>query len=152
MRENITLALQSQRGMLRRISTARSASSRRAGSRRSASARPTSDRPPARSRAAISRRCCSPGCSHSRPACSLLDEPTRGIDVGAKVEVQNLVGDLADNGMSVIFISAELEEVLRVASRIAVLRDGQIVDTLPSDELDRRLPARHGRPSPMTSE
>jgi simple sugar transport system ATP-binding protein len=65
----------------------------------------------------------------------LLDEPTRGIDVGAKVEVQNLVGELADNGMSVVFISSELEEVLRVASRIAVLRDGHLVTTLPVDEL-----------------
>jgi simple sugar transport system ATP-binding protein len=69
------------------------------------------------------------------PRVLLLDEPTRGIDVGAKVEVQNLVGELADNGMSVVFISSELEEVLRVASRIAVLRDGHLVTTLPVDEL-----------------
>jgi simple sugar transport system ATP-binding protein len=69
------------------------------------------------------------------PRVLLLDEPTRGIDVGAKVEVQNLVGELADNGMSVVFISSELEEVLRVASRIAVLRDGRLVTTLPVDEL-----------------
>ena len=68
----------------------------------------------------------------------LLDEPTRGIDVGAKVEVQNLVSELADNGMSVIFISSELEEVLRVASRITVLRDGQVVATMPADELESR--------------
>ena len=47
----------------------------------------------------------------------VLDEPTRGIDVGAKVEIQNLVGELADNGLSVVFISAELEEVLRVGHR-----------------------------------
>jgi simple sugar transport system ATP-binding protein len=72
------------------------------------------------------------------PRILLLDEPTRGIDVGAKVEVQNLVGDLADNGMSVIFISSELEEVLRVASRIAVLRDGHLVETIPADELESR--------------
>ena len=52
----------------------------------------------------------------------VLDEPTRGIDVGAKVEIQNLVGELADNGLSVMFISAELEEVLRVGDRVAILR------------------------------
>jgi monosaccharide-transporting ATPase len=55
--------------------------------------------------------------------------------VGAKVEIQNLVGDLAANGLSVTFISAELEEVLRVGNRVAILRDGRIVDTLPSEEL-----------------
>ena len=50
------------------------------------------------------------------PRVLVLDEPTRGIDVGAKVEIQNLVGELADNGLSVVFISAELEEVLRVGA------------------------------------
>jgi simple sugar transport system ATP-binding protein len=69
------------------------------------------------------------------PRIIVLDEPTRGIDVGAKVEIQNLVGELADNGLSVVFISAELEEVLRVANRVAVLRSGRIVETLPSESL-----------------
>ena len=69
------------------------------------------------------------------PRVLVLDEPTRGIDVGAKVEIQNLVGELADNGLSVVFISAELEEVLRVASRVAILRGGRVVDTLPSETL-----------------
>ena len=65
----------------------------------------------------------------------MLDEPTRGIDVGAKVEILNLVGDLAANGMSVMFISAELEEVLRVGHRVAILRDGRIVETAASADL-----------------
>ena len=69
------------------------------------------------------------------PRVIVLDEPTRGIDIGAKVEVQKLVGELAENGMSVIFISAELEEVLRVSSRVMLLRDGRVIDTLASDEL-----------------
>ena len=69
------------------------------------------------------------------PRALVLDEPTRGIDVGAKVEMQNLVGELADNGLSVMFISAELEEVLRVGNRVAILQDGRIVDTVPSEEL-----------------
>jgi simple sugar transport system ATP-binding protein len=68
------------------------------------------------------------------PRALLLDEPTRGIDVGAKVEVQNLVGELAANGMSVVFVSAELEEVLRVSTRIVVLREGLVVATLPAEE------------------
>ncbi|MFI2362046.1 sugar ABC transporter ATP-binding protein [Promicromonospora sp. NPDC019610] len=57
------------------------------------------------------------------PKLLVLDEPTRGIDVGAKAEIQKLVAELAADGMSVVFISAELEEVLRISHRIAVLRD-----------------------------
>jgi len=57
------------------------------------------------------------------PRLLILDEPTRGIDVGAKAEIQKLVHDLALEGMSVVFISAELDEVLRLSNRIAVLRD-----------------------------
>jgi monosaccharide-transporting ATPase len=57
------------------------------------------------------------------PQLLVLDEPTRGIDVGAKAEIQKLVADLAADGMSVVFISAELEEVLRISHRIAVMRD-----------------------------
>ncbi len=70
------------------------------------------------------------------PRLLILDEPTRGIDVGAKAEIQKLVYSLADNGMSVIFISAELEEVLRLSNRIIVLRDRRKVAELENDELD----------------
>ena len=69
------------------------------------------------------------------PRVLVLDEPTRGIDIGAKVEIQRLIGDLAANGMSVVFISAELEEVLRVGHRIVVLRDREIVAMLDPDEV-----------------
>ena len=57
------------------------------------------------------------------PKLLLLDEPTRGIDVGAKAEIQRLVAALAEDGISVLFISAELEEVLRLSQRIVVMRD-----------------------------
>ncbi|MFV0633133.1 sugar ABC transporter ATP-binding protein [Demequina sp.] len=70
------------------------------------------------------------------PRLLVLDEPTRGIDVGAKVEIQRLVGEMADNGLSVVFISAELEEVLRVGDRVAILRDGRIVETTHSADLN----------------
>ncbi len=70
------------------------------------------------------------------PRLLILDEPTRGIDVGAKAEIQKLVYSLAENGMSVVFISAELEEVLRLSNRIVVLRDRQIVADLLNDGLD----------------
>jgi simple sugar transport system ATP-binding protein len=57
------------------------------------------------------------------PRVLILDEPTRGIDVGAKAEIQRLVADLAADGLAVLFISSELEEVVRLSQRIAVLRD-----------------------------
>ena len=57
------------------------------------------------------------------PQVLILDEPTRGIDVGAKAEIQKLVLDLAEEGRSCVFISSELEEVLRTSHRIIVLRD-----------------------------
>jgi simple sugar transport system ATP-binding protein len=59
----------------------------------------------------------------TNPKVLILDEPTRGIDVGAKAEIQKLVMQLAEEGKSCVFISSELEEVLRVSDRIAVLRD-----------------------------
>jgi monosaccharide-transporting ATPase len=57
------------------------------------------------------------------PQVLILDEPTRGIDVGAKAEIQKLVLDLAEEGKSCVFISSELEEVLRTSHRIIVMRD-----------------------------
>lgn len=69
------------------------------------------------------------------PRLLILDEPTRGIDVGAKAEIQKLVSSLADEGMSVIFISAELEEVLRLSHRVAVMRDRRKVADLPNEDL-----------------
>ena len=67
----------------------------------------------------------------------ILDEPTRGIDVGTKTEIQKLVVKLAGEGKSVMFISSEIEEMLRTCSRMAVLRDGQKVGELEEDELDQ---------------
>ncbi|NQX35411.1 sugar ABC transporter ATP-binding protein [Herbiconiux sp. VKM Ac-2851] len=69
------------------------------------------------------------------PRLLILDEPTRGIDIGAKAEIQKLVYTLAENGMSVVFISAELEEVLRLAHRVVVLRDRRLVADIENDGL-----------------
>jgi len=63
----------------------------------------------------------------TKPRLLILDEPTRGIDVGTKAEIQKLVLELADEGMSCIFISSELEEVLRTSHRVVVMRDQEKV-------------------------
>ncbi|GAA2361336.1 sugar ABC transporter ATP-binding protein [Catellatospora methionotrophica] len=70
----------------------------------------------------------------TEPRLLILDEPTRGIDVGAKAEIQKLVVQLSDGGMAVLFISAELEEVLRLSHKIAVMRDRQLVTELANDD------------------
>ncbi|MET8575679.1 sugar ABC transporter ATP-binding protein [Streptomyces sp. NPDC005012] len=70
----------------------------------------------------------------TEPRLLILDEPTRGIDVGAKAEIQKLVARLAADGTAVLFISAELEEVLRLSHRVAVLRDHRMVATLVNDD------------------
>ena len=66
------------------------------------------------------------------PRVLILDEPTRGIDVAAKQELMNEVMRLAREGMAVLFISSEIDEVVRVSHRIAVLRDRRKVGELPA--------------------
>lgn len=69
------------------------------------------------------------------PRLIVLDEPTRGIDLGAKADVLRLVRNLAESGMSVVFISAELEEVVRISNRISVLHDRRKVADIPNYDL-----------------
>ena len=71
----------------------------------------------------------------THPQYLILDEPTRGIDVGTKTEIQRLVLKLAEEGMSITFISSEIEEMLRTCSRLIVMRDRRIVGELTGNEL-----------------
>ncbi|MFI9583341.1 sugar ABC transporter ATP-binding protein [Streptomyces sp. NPDC052236] len=66
----------------------------------------------------------------TQPKLLILDEPTRGIDIGAKAEIQKLVVSLSEDGMAVLYIAAELEEVLRLSHTIGVLRDRRLVAQL----------------------
>jgi simple sugar transport system ATP-binding protein len=70
----------------------------------------------------------------TEPKVLIVDEPTRGIDVGAKAEIQRLLADLSQDGMAVLFISAELEEVLRLSDKVAILRDRRLVEQLDNTE------------------
>ena len=65
----------------------------------------------------------------------ILDEPTRGIDIGTKVDIQKLVLKLASEGMSVTFISSETDEMLRTCSRLIVMRDRKVVGELSGEDL-----------------
>jgi len=70
----------------------------------------------------------------TEPRVIILDEPTQGVDVGAKADIHRLIGELAGRGMAVILISSELPEVLGVSDRIGVMRAGTIVETLSRAE------------------
>ncbi len=69
------------------------------------------------------------------PEYLILDEPTRGIDIGTKIEIQKLVLKLASEGMSVTFISSETDEMLRTCSRLVVMRDRKVVGELSGEDL-----------------
>ena len=69
----------------------------------------------------------------------ILDEPTRGIDIGTKTEIQKLVIQLAQEGKGVLFISSEIEEMLRTCNRLAVLRDGAKVGELSGDMTQEKV-------------
>ena len=71
----------------------------------------------------------------THPEYLILDEPTRGIDVGTKVDIQKLVLQLASGGMSITFISSETDEMLRTCSRLVVMRDRKVVGELSGDDL-----------------
>ena len=71
----------------------------------------------------------------TNPDYLILDEPTRGIDIGTKTEIQKLVLQLTEEGKAVTFISSEIEEMLRTCSRMAVLRDGEKVGELTGEEM-----------------
>ena len=66
----------------------------------------------------------------------LLDEPTRGVDVGARTEIYALIRSLADRGVAVVVVSSEIDEVLGLADRVLVLREGNVVHEGPADEID----------------
>ncbi len=71
----------------------------------------------------------------TQPRILLLDEPTRGIDIGAKDEIYELIGRLADNGLSVLFASSEISEFLAVCDRVIVLCEGRVAGQLTRDEM-----------------
>ena len=75
----------------------------------------------------------------TNPDFLILDEPTRGIDIGTKTEIQKLVIQLAQEGKGVLFISSEIEEMLRTCNRLAVLRDGAKVGELSGDMTQEKV-------------
>jgi rhamnose transport system ATP-binding protein len=79
----------------------------------------------------------------TRPRVLILDEPTRGIDVGAKVEVHQLVDELVREGMAIIVISSDLPEVMTMSDRILVMREGRQMAIVPRAEATQEILLRH---------
>ena len=73
---------------------------------------------------------------NKRPRILVMDEPTRGVDVGAKLEIHGLIVELARSGTSVILVSSEIEEVVNLSDRVLVLRDGQIASTVTGEGIN----------------
>ncbi len=82
-----------------------------------------------------------------RPRAIIFDEPTRGIDVGAKNEIYELMRKLADNGVAILMISSDMEEVIGVSDRIAVMHEGRVIGFLARCEFseDRVLQLAVGK-------
>ncbi|QKD01416.1 sugar ABC transporter ATP-binding protein [Mesorhizobium loti] len=80
----------------------------------------------------------------------LFDEPTRGIDVGAKAEIYHLIEELAAEGHAVVVVSSELPEVIRLADRVLVMRDGTIAAALDGTDLTEQAIAAHAIPQTQT--
>jgi inositol transport system ATP-binding protein len=73
----------------------------------------------------------------TKPRILILDEPTRGIDVGAKAEIHRLVSELAKDGVAVIMISSEMPEVLGMSDRIMVIHEGRVTGFLDRKDADQ---------------
>lgn len=75
-------------------------------------------------------------CMAAKPKLFLMDEPTRGIDIGAKIEIYKLIRQIADEGATVVAVSSEIPEAMGIADRIYVMREGRIVGELAGEEIE----------------
>ena len=138
IRENIALALQAKRGWLRPLSRARQAKLADQYIKTLAIATPDAEKPIGQLSGGNQQKVLLARWLASQPRLLIVDEPTRGIDVGAKSEIEKLLASLCKDGLAVLFISSELEEVARDSHRIIVLRDRTKVGELAGD--DRTVP------------
>ncbi len=127
VRENIILAIQANKGWLRSITTQEQYEITEQFIEMLNIATPSPDQPVKNLSGGNQQKVILARWLATQPHVLILDEPTRGIDVGTKAEIQKLVLELADEGKACLFISSELEEVLRTSHRIAVLREREKV-------------------------
>jgi ABC-type sugar transport system ATPase subunit len=78
-----------------------------------------------------------------RPKLLILDEPTHGVDVGAKAEIYAIIRALAGEGVAILLISSELPEVLELSDRIVVMREGRVAAALDRSQADEHVVMMH---------
>ncbi len=137
IRENIAIALQSKRGLLHKVSRKEADKIAQELIDELAIKTPSADQKIKNLSGGNQQKVLLARWLATDPRLLILDEPTRGIDIGAKAEIQKIVVELAGRGMSCIFISSELEEMERCCTRMFVLRDKKIVGELSGDEISQ---------------
>lgn len=139
VRENIVLAMQTKKGMFRYIGRKEQAGLaekyiRLLGIRTPGTEQPVKNLSGGNQQKVILARWLA-----TDPELLMLDEPTRGIDVGTKAEIQKLVVRLAEDGMSIVFISSEMDEMLRCCGRVAILNDKRKLGELSGDQINEHV-------------
>ena len=136
VRENIALALQAKKGVFRHIGTRRQLEMADQMIKSLAIVTPGANNKAGQLSGGNQQKVMLARWLATQPKILILDEPTRGIDVGAKLEIMELILDLSRKGMGILFISSDFEEVVRCASRIAVLRDKVKIAELQGDDVN----------------
>lgn len=136
VRENIILALQAKNGVFKHLTTRRQLEIADEMIKSLAIATPSANNRASQLSGGNQQKVMLARWLATNPIILILDEPTRGIDVGAKLEIMELILDLSREGMGVIFISSEFEEVVRCSSRIAVLKDKVKIAELDGEKLN----------------
>jgi galactofuranose transport system ATP-binding protein len=138
VRENVILALQARKGMLKFIPLKKQLEIADKLIESLKIKTPSAENPAAQLSGGNLQKVMLARWLATSPAVLILDEPTRGIDVGAKLEIMELILNLSRQGMGVIFISSEFEEVVRCSDRVAVLKDHAKIGELSGQDVDER--------------
>lgn len=139
VRENIILALQASRGWFKYLSMQKQYEIANQYIRLLNIVTPSPDQPVRNLSGGNQQKVILARWLATNPQLLIMDEPTRGIDVGAKAEIQKLVLSLAEQGKSCVFISSELEEIMRISHRIVVLRDREKVTEFSADVDEKEI-------------
>ena len=135
IRENIILALQAKRGVFKTISNAEAESIAQEYIRKLQIKTPGTDQLIKNLSGGNQQKVILARWLATDPTLLILDEPTRGIDVGTKAEIQNMVITLANKGMALVFISSEIDEMLRCCNRMTIMRDKKQVGQMAGSEI-----------------
>jgi simple sugar transport system ATP-binding protein len=139
VRENIILAMQASLGWFKHLSSQEQYEIAEKYIRLLNIATPSADQPVKNLSGGNQQKVILARWLATNPKLLIMDEPTRGIDVGTKAEIQKLVLSLAEEGKSCVFISSELEEVLRTSHRIAVMRDRKKVAEFSGEVTENKI-------------